>query len=97
MSLFWLCYRDSGPLIGAVISESCTFIFAQMLTFKGWADAGWKLEGFALDEQDCAKIPADMLNRLLSARELARLERAIARKKPPARSIRKKAGARRRA
>src|SRR5262245_584651 len=95
VSLFWLCYRDGAPLIGAVISESSTFIFARMLAFKASADAGWKLEGFALDEQGRAKIPAEMLNRLLSARELARLERAIVRKKPAAGSIRKQAGARR--
>jgi hypothetical protein len=86
MSLWWLCYRQSGE-IKVVIVEATSLIFARMHVSLAQSDEDASfVEGYELDEGHSALVPAryigSMLSRSSAATLLDRLERGTKRAAP---------------
>jgi hypothetical protein len=86
MSLWWLCYRQSGE-IKVVIVEATSLIFARMHVSLAQSDEDASfVEGYELDEGHSALVPARYIGSMLSRRSAAtlldRLERGTKRAAP---------------
>jgi hypothetical protein len=98
--LFWLNYRHPrGRFAGAVVVESSSLVSARMAaTVYGLNDRLEFASGHELDLESALKVPTDTLGRLLDDRELRKLSRMLlGPKKPPAPSLWRPKGPRRRA
>jgi hypothetical protein len=86
MSLWWLCYRQSGE-IKVILVEATSLIFARMHISLAHTDKDATfVEGYELDEAHSALVPARYIGSVLSRRSAAtlldRLERGTKRAAP---------------
>jgi hypothetical protein len=72
--LFWLCYRRDTRLVGVVIVEAGELIEARMLAaISGLDKLADFSEGWELTAQHRAMVSANLVGRMLSPDEAARL------------------------
>ncbi len=73
MSLWWLCYRQSGE-IKVIIVEATSLIFARLHVSLAQADEDATfVEGYELDGAHSALVPARYIGSMLSRRSAATL------------------------
>jgi hypothetical protein len=96
--LFWLTYRHpDGRSAGAVVVESHGLLQARLKAALAGADRDLQfVSGHQLDKESAEHIPANMIGRLLDDGDLQNLNRALVKKKPPARSVRRRTATKRR-
>ena len=75
------------------VVEAQVLIQARMKAAVSRLDPGFECDGYALDEASARQIPPDMIGRLLDDGDLRRLQRITTRKKPAARSVRRRSPA----
>ena len=93
--LFWLIYRHPAGA-GMVVIESHDLLHARLKASLAGADRGLEVSGNQLDQESAARIPANMIGSFLDAGDLRKLHQMLLKKKPPARSVRRRTAVKRR-
>jgi hypothetical protein len=73
MPYFWMIYRDSGRLVGAVIMEAPSLIQAGLNARRVVGAGATFAEGHELRADQAALVPAGKIGRMLSTDEAERL------------------------
>jgi hypothetical protein len=93
VSLFWLSYRRHGKLAGVVLIEAPDLMQSRLQAAVDERDqAADFAAGHELNDEVAARIPAEIIGRLLAPTEVRKLLRHLERadpisKRPPAPSI----------
>jgi hypothetical protein len=97
---YWLSYRRRGKPIGVVVIEAPDPLQARFrAAVEGLDREGDFADSYGLDPETAARIPADMMGRMLTPAEAYKLIRVLERaapipKRPPAPSVRRGKGRR---
>jgi hypothetical protein len=85
VSLYWLTYRSGGHVLGVIILEATDLLHARFrANLEGLdRDADFS-EGHELDDERAAAVPKDMIGRMLTPAEAARLIERMERAEPSA-------------
>ena len=79
-----------------VVIESHDLLHARLKASLAGADRGLEVSGNQLDQESAARIPANMIGSFLDAGDLRKLHQMLLKKKPPARSVRRRTAVKRR-